>query len=135
MQEQGFLDRPESRILLLRDRLWRALRVMLDVELHTRNLSFGAATDRMVSALGFPRAQAEADLSWYTRSPTVPLGYATGWQLINALRDRVFGSGTDENLREFHDRLLSVGSIGAPLVIQRAFGQEAWKAARKAIVS
>jgi len=134
MQEQGFLDRPESRIVLLRDRLWRALRVMLDVELHTRSLSFDAAADRMVAALGFPRAQAEADLAWYTRSPTVPLGYAIGWKLINALRDRVAGDDRGAGLRAFHDRLLSVGSIAAPLVIRRAFGQEAWSAAREAIV-
>ena len=134
MQEQGFLDRPESRIVLLRDRLWRALRVMLDVELHTRGLSFDAAADRMVAALGFPRAQAEADLAWYTRSPTVPLGYAIGWKLINALRDRVAGDDRGAGLRAFHDRLLSVGSIAAPLVIRRAFGQEAWSAAREAIV-
>jgi len=135
MQEQGFLSRPESRIVLLRDRLWRALRVMLDVELHTRGLSFDAAADRMVSALGFPRAQAEADLSWYTRSPTVPLGYATGWKLINALRDRVVGSDKSTGLCAFHDRLLSVGSISAPLVIQRTFGNDAWCAAREAILS
>ena len=32
--------------------------------------------------------QAEADLAWYIRAPTVPLGYATGWALINALRER-----------------------------------------------
>jgi uncharacterized protein (DUF885 family) len=134
MQERGFLDRPESRIVLLRDRLWRALRVMLDVELHTRGLSFDVAAGRMVSVLGFPRAQAEADLAWYTRSPTVPLGYATGWKLINALRDRVIHDESSESLRAFHDRLLSVGSIAAPLVIQRAFGPEAWSAAREVIV-
>ena len=132
MQEQGFLNRPESRILLLRDRLWRALRVMLDIELHTRGLTFDAAADRMVSALGFPRAQAEADLAWYTHAPTVPLGYATGWALINALRDRVVGGDSGLSLRAFHDRLLSVGSIAAPLVIQRAFGSDAWSGARDA---
>jgi uncharacterized protein (DUF885 family) len=103
--------------------------------LHTRGLSFDVAADRMVSALGFPRAQAEADLAWYTRSPTVPLGYALGWKLINALRDRVLGDDAEKGLRMFHDRLLSVGSIAAPLVIQRAFGQEAWSAAREAILS
>lgn len=134
MQEQGFLDRPESRILLLRDRLWRALRVMLDVELHTRGLAFADAAERMVAALGFPRAQAEADLSWYTQAPTVPLGYATGWALITSVRDRLSSADSSLSLREFHDRLLSVGSIAAPLVIQRALGHEAWNAARKAIV-
>src|SRR6185436_20269561 len=47
MQEEGFLRQPESRILLLRDRLWRALRVCIDVELHTGELTLEAAADRL----------------------------------------------------------------------------------------
>lgn len=133
MHETGFLDRPESRLLLLRDRLWRALRVMLDVELHTRGLSLKDAADRMVAALGFPRSQAEADLAWYTRAPTVPLGYATGWALINALREHVRASEPGVPLQSFHDRLLSTGSIAAPMVIRRAFGEEAWGAVKRRV--
>ncbi|HEY8555027.1 MAG TPA: DUF885 domain-containing protein [Burkholderiales bacterium] len=133
MVEQGFLDRPESRVLLLRDRLWRALRVMLDVELQTRGLALSDAADRMVRALGFPRPQAEADLAWYTRAATVPLGYATGWALINALRDHLRQKDETFSLRAFHDRLLSVGSVALPLVIRRAFGRETWEAVRDAV--
>jgi uncharacterized protein (DUF885 family) len=133
MHERGFLDRPESRILLLRDRLWRALRIMLDVELHTRGLTFDAAADRMVAALGFPRSQAEADVAWYTRSPTVPLGYAIGWAIINALRNHVLDKKSGAALRSFHDRLLSVGSIAIPLVIRRAFGVSTWRAVKRIV--
>lgn len=132
MQEQGFLDRPQSRVVLLRDRLWRALRVMLDVELHTRGLTFDAAAERMVSILGFPRAQAEADLAWYTRAPTVPMGYATGWALIGAVRERLQKEDAHFDLCDFHDRLLSVGSVAVPLVIEHAFGRDAWRVARSA---
>ncbi|MBI3900340.1 MAG: DUF885 domain-containing protein [Gammaproteobacteria bacterium] len=133
MHEQGFLDRPESRLLLLRDRLWRALRVLLDIELHTRGLSLDAAADRMVAALGFPRSQALADLAWYTRSPTVPLGYATGWALINALRDHIHTAEPQTSLRSFHDRLLSVGSVAAPMVIRQVFGEPAWNEVRRKV--
>ncbi|MFL6651398.1 MAG: DUF885 domain-containing protein [Sulfurifustaceae bacterium] len=133
MQEQGFLDRPESRIVLLRDRLWRALRIMLDVELHTRGLTVDQAAERMVKALGFPRSQAEADLAWYTRSPTVPLGYAVGWRLINVLRAREVGAADTPSLRMFHDRLLAAGSIALPLVIQRMFGDATWRAVRGSV--
>ncbi|MFL6714076.1 MAG: DUF885 family protein, partial [Sulfurifustis sp.] len=133
MQEQGFLDRPESRIVLLRDRLWRALRIVLDVELHTRGLTVDQAAERMVKALGFPRSQAEADLAWYTRSPTVPLGYAVGWRLINVLRAREVGAADTPSLRMFHDRLLAAGSIALPLVIQRMFGDATWRAVRGSV--
>jgi uncharacterized protein (DUF885 family) len=130
MQEEGFLSRPESRILLLRDRLWRALRICIDVELHTRGLSLEAAADRLVTALGFPKAQAIADVTWYTQSPTVPLGYATGWALINALRARVRSTEPQTSLQSFHDRLLSSGAIALPLAIQRAFGKEMWESVK-----
>ena len=89
MQEEGFLNRPESRVILLRDRLWRALRILIDIEIHTRNISLETAANRLVTELGFPRSQALAELTWYSQAPTVPFGYATGWALINALRDHL----------------------------------------------
>lgn len=131
MHEQGFLQRPEQRIILLRDRLWRALRVLIDVGLHTRGMSVEQAADLLVDNLGFPRSQALADITWYTRSPTVPLSYATGWALINALRDRLRAQSPGLGLREFHDRLLSAGSIALPLVIRHAFGSERWDDVRR----
>jgi len=132
MQEQGFLSLPEQHFLLLQDRLWRALRVMIDIEIQTRGLSLEAAAQRLVSDLGFPYPQAYADLMWYSKSPTVPLSYATGWALINALRDRLSLDAPDFTLQAFHDRLLSAGTVALPLVIQRVFGQPAWTTAREA---
>ena len=131
MQEQGFLLRPEQRFILLRDRLWRALRVQLDVELQTRSLSIAAAADRMQSALGFPRAQALADLAWYTRAPAVPMGYATGWALLTEARSRLVPEQMP--LKDFHDRLLAVGSVGLPWVLTRAFGRELYPAVESAV--
>jgi len=133
MQEEGFLSHPQSRITLLRDRLWRALRICLDVELHTRGLTLDAAADRLVAALGFPRSQAIADVTWYTHAPTVPLGYATGWALINALRERVRAAEPEMSLKAFHDRLLSTGAIALPLAIQRAFGEKMWHEVKQAV--
>lgn len=132
MHEQGFLDRPEQRFLLLKDRLWRALRIVIDVEIHTRGLSLDAAAERMVRHLGFPSEQAMADLTWYTRAPSVPMGYATGWALINATRERAQAQ-PGFALKDFHDRLLSAGSIALPLVIQRAFGPAVWTGVRETV--
>ena len=129
MQEQGFLDKPEHKFIMLRDRLWRALRIMLDVELHTRNLDIETAAQRMCNDLGFDIDQAKADLSWYTQSPTVPMGYAVGWALIKALRE-VESEKDDFSLKKFHDRLLSVGSCALPLVIKYEFGDETWNKVR-----
>ncbi|MHB8453529.1 MAG: DUF885 domain-containing protein [Acidiferrobacterales bacterium] len=129
MVEQGFLSRPEQRFLLLKDRLWRALRVVIDVDIHTGGCSLDAAADSMVEELGFARDQAHADLSWYTQSPTVPSCYATGWAMINGARDHLRAQRPDLTLKSFHDLLLSQGSIAMPLVIPQVFGDSALRAA------
>jgi uncharacterized protein (DUF885 family) len=133
MHESGFLDSPASRVLLLRDRLWRALRILIDVEVHTRGVAPEAAAQRLVEALGFSPAHALAELTWYTRAPTVPLGYAIGWSIINALRDEWRARNPAAPLKDFHDRLLSAGSIALPLVIERVFGASLWQDVRKRV--
>ena len=135
MHEQGFLNHAEQRFILLRDRLWRTLRILIDIDLHVHGLDFEQAADRLVSRLGFPRSQAVAEITWYSRSPTVPLGYATGWALINALRDRVRAENPGLNLKDFHDRLLSAGSIALPQVIIRVFGKDMWSSVRSMLFS
>ena len=132
MQEQGFLNKPEHRFMMLRDRLWRALRVMLDVELHTQGLDIETAAQRMCTQLGFDIDQAKADLSWYIQAPSVPMSYAVGWSLIKALRE-IESAKADFNLKDFHDRLLSVGSCALPLVIKRVFGDSSWQACKQKV--
>lgn len=124
MHEQGFLDRPEQHVLLLRDRLWRALRVRLDIQLHTGGLDLEEAAGIMHQALGFPLAQARADVSWYTRAPGVPLGYAVGWALIVEARRRLQRRDEKFSLKRFHDGLLAAGSVGLPLGLEAAYGSE-----------
>ena len=133
MHEEGFLDSPESAFVLLKDRLWRALRIMLDVEMQTRELSLEQAAEKMQSLLGFSHSEAMAELSWYSQAPGVPMGYATGWALINATRDRLKSVNDEFDLKEFHDKLLSAGSIALPFVIRSRFGQPLWESVRKQI--
>lgn len=129
MQEQGFLDRKEHRFIMLRDRLWRALRVIIDVSIHTRGMSLAEAAQLMVDKLGFDQQQAEGELAWYSSAPTIPLCYATGYELIRAAREHQ-QQKENFNLKAFHDALLQQGSIALPLVIKRAFGEDAWRYAR-----
>jgi uncharacterized protein (DUF885 family) len=122
MQEHGFLQTKEHRFVMLKDRLWRALRIVIDVKTQTGQMTYEEAADLMVRELHFPRAQACADLNWYSQSPSGPMGYALGWSIINRLRDRERRRLADKFvLREFHDKLLSAGSISLPLVERRHF--------------
>ena len=122
MQEQGFLKSREHRFVMLKDRLWRALRIIIDVKTQTGKMSYDEAADLMVRELHFPREQACGDLNWYSQSPSAPMGYALGWSIINRLRGQEQKRLGDKfNLREFHDKLLSAGSIALPLVERRHF--------------
>lgn len=133
MHEQGFLEQKESAFVLLKDRLWRALRIMIDVEIQTRDLGIEQAAEKMQSLLGFSRNEAMAELSWYSQAPGVPMGYATGWALINATRDRLRTVNKNFDLQEFHDKLLSAGSIALPFVIRSRFGEPMWESVRRQV--
>jgi uncharacterized protein (DUF885 family) len=126
MHELGFITEEESKFILLKDRLWRALRIMIDVGIQTRGLSLDAAAKLMQEKLGFSNGQAMGDLIWYSHAPGVPMGYATGWALINSLKQEQ-KEKDDYNLKSFHDTLLSSGSIALSLAIVRGFGLHAWK--------
>ena len=133
MFEQNFYSGPEHEFVLLRDRLWRALRVVLDVDLHCGGLSPAGAAERMHAELGFHRAQAMADITWYTRAPSVPQGYATGWVIINAARDLWRREAPLAPLKEFHDRILASGSAALSLSLQRNFSPAFWQSVRERV--
>ena len=132
MHELGFITEAESRFVLLKDRLWRALRIMIDVGIQTRGLSLDDAANLMQEKLGFSKNQAMGDLTWYSHAPGVPMGYATGWALINNLKEQQ-KQKDNFNLKTFHDTLLSSGSIALSLTIVRGFGLSAWQKAHQAV--
>lgn len=122
MHDQGFLGKPEHEFIMLKDRLWRALRTIIDVKTQCGWMTYDEAADLMVRELAYPRSQAEADLNWYSQAPAIPMGYALGWHMITRLRKREEKRlGKRFSLRKFHDTFLSAGSIAPPLIIKRHF--------------
>ena len=128
--EQGFLDKEEHRFMMLRDRSWRALRIIIDVKLQTGQLSTEGAIDLMVAELSFSREQAEAEINWYSCSPTTPLCYAVGREMILQAREVAQEQGKFD-LKKFHDLILSHGSIALPLVIQQTMGDSVWQVVKE----
>jgi len=106
--------------LVLKDVLWRASRVVIDVGLHTRGLSVDEATALLTQTVRLEAPNARVEVLRYTRMPTQPMSYAVGREAILDLRATMrqrLGAAFD--LKRFHDELLSYGSIPIALIAQR----------------
>jgi uncharacterized protein (DUF885 family) len=129
MFEQGFLQGDDVRLTQLRNRLWRAARVILDVSLHTGRMSFDDAVTFLSEKVRFDRYAAGLDVGMYIERPTYVLGYLIGMQEIGQIRaDYIKQYGEPNPPSEFYDRLLSVGSIPPALVRESLFAQKAAEA-------
>ena len=101
---------PYTRLQQLRDALWRAWRIVIDVGLQCGTLDYDAACKVLMKEVGFTRARAQGDVNWYTSSPTVPMSYLMGKMELLRLKRIKVDTGT-MTLREFNDWLLSFGAI------------------------
>ena len=115
--DEGITDDPRVRLFQLKDQLWRACRVVIDVKLHTGAMTFDQAVDLLVDVAHLEHPNAIGEVRRYTQSPTQPMSYLTGKHQIMELRNREETRlGDAFNLRAFHDRLLSFGSIPVALI-------------------
>jgi uncharacterized protein (DUF885 family) len=122
MFEQGFLVGDDVRLTQLRNRLWRAARVILDVSLHTGAMSFDEAVAFLVEKVRFEPYAAELEVGMYVRNPTYVLGYLIGMQEIEAIRaEWIARYGEPEPPSEFYDRLLYIGAIPPALLREELF--------------
>ncbi len=110
MEEAGYYRARASRLFRLVNLLWRAVRIVLDVGLHTRGMTAAEAVDYMVDHLPIERPSAEAEVRRYCAWPTYQLCYAVGRREIAPARARRIASaaGASFRTRRFHDELLSV---------------------------
>jgi uncharacterized protein (DUF885 family) len=117
MGEEGFYQSEEEAFFQRIHLLWRATRVLLDVGLHTRGMTFAQAVDQFVTDLHVDRANAEAEVRRYCAEPAQPLCYAVGRREILELRkDFQAARGTKFTLRAFHDSLLRYGGLPVALI-------------------
>jgi uncharacterized protein (DUF885 family) len=118
MSETGFLDSPGERLFQAHHLLWRAIRVILDVSLHTMGMSVEEAAAQLRDELGFEPHIAEAEAKRYCAYPTYQLCYAVGRRDILALRDDLREARPEEfTLPAFHAELLEYGAM--PTVLAR----------------
>jgi hypothetical protein len=111
MGEQGFYEDPREQFFQLVHLLWRAVRIILDVGLHTRNMSPSAAILFLLEKVPLEPAEALAEVRRYCCTPTYPLSYAVGRRDILALRGDYQRERGSSSLRVFHDELMQYGGL------------------------
>ncbi|RKY27196.1 MAG: hypothetical protein DRP79_03675 [Planctomycetota bacterium] len=118
-QPEGWaLDPRKIRLCQLRWRLHRAARVIIDISYQTGKMSYEDAVKLMVEGVGLEEGNARAEVNRFIHSPTQPMSYLIGYLDLMKLREdykKMKGDGF--NLKEFHDELLSYGSV--PIILLR----------------
>jgi len=112
MKQAGFSADPKTKFVQLLDQIWRACRIVIDVDLHMGRMSFDDAVELLVREAGMERAGAIAEVKRYTYSPAYQLSYLLGKHLISELRTDVKRDlGKAYTDKFFHDTILYAGSL------------------------
>ena len=112
MADEGYLEDPAQRLFQQMHLLWRAVRILLDIGLHTRGMSPAAATLFLLDRIPIQPQEAEAEVRRYCASPATNVCYALGWREIRALRDDFRArAGANYSLRGFHDAFMRYGGL------------------------
>ncbi|HVN10216.1 MAG TPA: DUF885 domain-containing protein [Patescibacteria group bacterium] len=102
---------------ILRLSRYRAARIGVDVNLHTGKWTFEQAVKYFMEAGGLDREAAEGEAAGAAASPTQKITYMVGkWQIMNLLGPYRDHRGAKFRLGEFHDELISYGSLPLSVV-------------------
>jgi hypothetical protein len=114
MDEIGFLE-PLEQYAQAHARFRMAARALVDVQLHQGRLTLDEAVAVYRDRVGMAPAAARAEAVKNSMFPGAALMYLTGTEGIHALR-RMMAAQPGFDLRHFHDRLLSFGSVPVALL-------------------
>lgn len=93
------------------DEILRAFRLVVDTGIHLFNMSRNESISFMATQSGLSLTDIEAEVDRYIAMPGQALGYKIGQLQIQELRTNVqMGLGTNFNIRDFHNKVLSLGA-------------------------
>lgn len=122
MAELGYYTDGE-RLLQLEWTLVRAARIVIDVGLHVSDMTFEQAVKMLTDDVHLERQLALSEVKRYTLSPTQPLAYLTGRQMIFKMRERYRQrEGAAFSLKKFHADVLTRATVPPSLMAKEIFG-------------
>ena len=117
MQETGFFPNERIHLRQLQLRLWRNARVIYDVGLHTKRLTYEEAIQLMEKEVGFLRWAAQLEIDSATSRPGYFIGYFLGMKEILAMREAYKAKMGDAfSLKDFHVKLMEAGNMPTSLM-------------------
>jgi uncharacterized protein (DUF885 family) len=123
-QETGFFPNETIHLRQLQLRLWRNARVIYDVGMQTGRMTREQAVQLMVDRVGFLRWAAEAEVDSALARPGYFIGYFMGMSEILKIRDEYHARmGGRFTLKDFHQKILEVGSMPPALVREALFAK------------
>jgi len=116
MHDTGYYD-DAARLGQLSMRLFRAIRIILDMQLQSGEVTYDQAVTRAITEAGLSEPTARSEVARYTMEPTQPFSYLVGCLELERLRaESQARLGDAFHLRRFHDRVLAYGHMPPPLV-------------------
>lgn len=126
MDEVGALT-PREQAAAAHTRVRLAARAVVDLALHSGQMSLTEAVAFFETRGLMPPATARAEAIKASMFPGTPLMYWLGTREIHALRRRLRVAEPGEpSLRAFHDRFLSYGAIPVPLIARLMTREVSW---------
>ena len=118
-KEAGFYADPYSDFGRLTYEMWRACRLVVDTGIHAKEWSRQQVMDYLASNTALSLHEIKTETDRYISWPGQALAYKIGELKIKALRKKAETFLGDKfNIREFHDLLLSQGTVTLPILEQ-----------------
>lgn len=128
-KELGLYQDPYQHMGALGDEMHRAIRLVVDVAIHTKNMSREEAIKYMMDNEAISEEGATAEIERYMGIPAQALGYKTGAMKIRELRNKYEKElGNKFKIAAFHTEVLKDGSL--PLSVFET-KMDAWAASQK----
>jgi uncharacterized protein (DUF885 family) len=111
-KDLGLFSNPYQYLGHLSDAMHRAIRLVVDVAIHTKGMSREEAIQYMMDNERITEAEATAEIERYMAIPGQALSYKIGQITISAMRARYEKElGSQFNLAAFHTQLLNGGNM------------------------
>ncbi len=111
-EEIGLIGGENYKKVIIKNQIWRTLRLIIDTGIHLGKIRKEEATDLLVKEGNFKRNEAEIEVLRYSVLPAQALTYKIGEDFILNLRNKAEKKLKEKfNLKDFHRVLLENGSI------------------------